>query len=807
MKKILFVLILVFMTSTVYAKSVFVSTAGSDSTTYANNDINSPWLTAAKAFGSTDLQPGDNVYFRTGTYDISSEVTQSNTADGTSGNPITFSPYNDEAVTLTGDDRQQIWIERDYYTVDGFTINSHGTFFEVGWNHSASNFTVTNCAFTNTLAGGGVNIGSIVFRNNNSEDGLVQYCTFVGPGEGVNANTAGVFVFRAQGIKVLNCQFEAIPNGIFYKHTCVSSDTGIEFAYNYFEDCHYSILNVAQYSNVHDNIMVDSKYKTGVDGGSGDDGDERGSDYNTINHNTFYNCTIELWDGAGDGADQNTITNNIFIAKGFAHAYSSDDPDMTSDYNLYNSGDIWQHDRSGYNLSEWRSFAGGDSNSIQGSPTYSGGSSPSSIAGFALTSGSDGYEAGSDSKDLGADVSLVGVSGGGAPPNTEPDTPIIDSVGIENESFGTELIYQDDYENTNLSTDYSNYETGTGTSCLISTTEGLGGSGKSLENVWESAQVDAGGVQYFFGRNPAGSETRITEDFDEIYWRFYVKTDDGWSGDPYKLTRAYIMSTAGWLQAMIAHVWTGNGSATIRSDPKTFINGSVNECTTYNDQVNGTWLGGDSCSTEIYAASNAGQWFCVEVRVKLNDSGVVNGEQDIWIDGVLEDEQTGINWIGSWAGGYSLNVVQFSGYWNTGAPGARQRFIDNFVISTERIGFAKSSVNPVIYKTDFSDDDSGDTQGGFQAQVSTNAGTGGLVWTGSVSNTGNEITVNTIDGSFQGARSGETTLDTETVYYTRVRQSDNFAAYSGYSGWKIFETEDALTTIQCVGATGSFAFN
>ena len=51
----------------------------------------------------------------------------------------------------------------------------------------------------------------------------------------------------------------------------------------------------------------------------------------------------------------------------------------------------------------------GENDLANTSPTYTGGSSPSTIAGFTLTSGSAGHAAGSDGLDMGANTTLVGM--------------------------------------------------------------------------------------------------------------------------------------------------------------------------------------------------------------------------------------------------------------------------------------------------------------------------------------------------------------------------------------------------------------
>ena len=92
--------ILVTLSASASAKNLYVATTGSDSVTYANNSISTPWASWSKAFSSA--LAGDTVYFRGGTYTISSTI---NGRNGTSSSPITFSNYPGEQVivNLTAD--------------------------------------------------------------------------------------------------------------------------------------------------------------------------------------------------------------------------------------------------------------------------------------------------------------------------------------------------------------------------------------------------------------------------------------------------------------------------------------------------------------------------------------------------------------------------------------------------------------------------------------------------------------------------------------------------------------------------------
>ena len=58
---------------------------------------------------------------------------------------------------------------------------------------------------------------------------------------------------------------------------------------------------------------------------------------------------------------------------------------------------------------------------------------------------------------------------------------------------------------------------------------------------------------------------------------------------------------------------------------------------------------------------------------------------ELWIDGRAEASNTTLNWVGAYDD-YGINVVFFENYWNAGSPKAQNRYLDNIVISTQRIG-------------------------------------------------------------------------------------------------------------------------
>ena len=239
-------------------------------------------------------------------------------------------------------------------------------------------------------------------------------------------------------------------------------------------------------------------------------------------------------------------------------------------------------------------------------------------------------------------------------------------------------------------TDYSDYSTGTNADFGVFASEGKNGT-TALRAVWAIGNDNAGNLQVHFGNNPLGGQMfNGTEDFTEIYWREFIKTGADWTVDstPYKLSRASVFGTAGYAQAAISHIWP-DGALHIQSDPANGVNDTNGtlETTAYNDFANLDFLGEVPGSIDIFTAANKETWFCVEAYTKLNDSGA-NGVVKVWIDDVLDINQTGLNFLGTVTqyNAYGINAIYFENFWNAGAPGARTIYHDNLVISKTRIG-------------------------------------------------------------------------------------------------------------------------
>lgn len=205
---------------------------------------------------------------------------------------------------------------------------------------------------------------------------------------------------------------------------------------------------------------------------------------------------------------------------------------------------------------------------------------------------------------------------------------------------------------------------------------------------WQTGEASAGNLKLAFGRNPSSymdKGIRNTEDFREIYYRHYVKMQSGWQGNPFKLSRASVISASNWSQAMIAHIWQGTGNQLAIDPVRCVDTDNTVKCEGYNDFANMDWLGFKNGQTPVFDTDNANRWYCVEAHVRLNDPGQSNGIQEFWVDGQLEARSDTLNFVRSFTG-YAINSVFFENYWNGGSSQQQERYFDNIVVSTERIG-------------------------------------------------------------------------------------------------------------------------
>ncbi len=255
----------------------------------------------------------------------------------------------------------------------------------------------------------------------------------------------------------------------------------------------------------------------------------------------------------------------------------------------------------------------------------------------------------------------------------------------------TAWIWCDDFETDRFGS-YFEYDDAEG---RFVRSQGAGRDGSfGMRARWNQGDVGAGSLHLAVGRTPQAYFASVddgTSDYRELYWRLFVRLQPGWrGGGADKLSRAFIFSSSTtWAQAMMAHVWSGGDASTsdqLGIDPASGTNeaGAV-QTTQYNDFANFRWLGAKFSDNPMFNQSRAGTWYCVEARARLNDAGSENGVFQLWIDDVLEAESLDLNWVGAY-NDFGINAVFIENYWNDGSPADQERYFDDLVVSTDRIG-------------------------------------------------------------------------------------------------------------------------
>jgi len=282
----------------------------------------------------------------------------------------------------------------------------------------------------------------------------------------------------------------------------------------------------------------------------------------------------------------------------------------------------------------------------------------------------------------------VARAGGAA---AQATTPAAAGAPLANECANPrrEWIWCDDFEQDRLR-QYFEYEDVSGRFARVA---GVGVKGSfGMRARFARGETSAGSLHLAVGKVPdkyfrpvdAGTTT-----YRELYWRLYVRYQPGWTGGVgYKLTRAMSFTSSSWSEAMVAHLWGGDPPDTnyLQLDPVSGTDPLGHVLSTkYNDFARFHWLGRKRGTMPLGDAAHVGQWYCVEVHARLNDPGRANGVFEYWINGDLQAREDALNFVGPFTA-YGINAVFFENYWNEGAPAVQERYLDNIVVSTQRIG-------------------------------------------------------------------------------------------------------------------------
>jgi hypothetical protein len=210
-------------------------------------------------------------------------------------------------------------------------------------------------------------------------------------------------VGNATGVQIgPNNEFSGIKQGNFARHVDsiqLYGSSQTQIVGNYFHDNDTILMapDGGDRENITNNVMVGGAYRPAVQFGHHNAG--------VFTHNTIKNIDVNTYVAGGD-SDPNTnmVVRDNVVLNGSLNG--DDCQNCTVSYNLFGSG----------------SRATG-TNSLTGTPIFSGGTAPTTWAGWALKSGSPGKGNASDGIDRGINISGVPATPGTPATPTTPGTP------------------------------------------------------------------------------------------------------------------------------------------------------------------------------------------------------------------------------------------------------------------------------------------------------------------------------------------------------------------------------------------------
>lgn len=250
-------------------------------------------------------------------------------------------------------------------------------------------------------------------------------------------------------------------------------------------------------------------------------------------------------------------------------------------------------------------------------------------------------------------------------------------------------IFCEDFERAgDPSADFFDYADSEGN--FVPTSDGGASGVGAMRAHYREGQEAAGFLSVSFGSSPINTSGRPShadeQQFDDIYWRFRVKMESGWPDvGPHGLTRISAFADEDWGQAMVASVTSDGADVVLAGAASSCVQGDEVVCAGVDDDDSLQPIGSLTGTAEVFSSERAGQWQCVEAHVRLNTPGETDGVFEIWVDDESQGAREGIDWRGTWAA-FGLNQLALENFWIGGAPADLDRWFDDLVIATERIG-------------------------------------------------------------------------------------------------------------------------
>ena len=180
--------------------------------------------------------------------------------------------------------------------------------------------------------------------------------------------------------------------------------------------------------------------------------------------------------------------------------------------------------------------------------------------------------------------------------------------------------------------------------------------------------------------------------YDELWLRVMVQTQDGWNVNGHgDVAEMLAVQSPDGAHVAAAHLW-GNWIGMANLVLQTTAYSCVDPANPTGVLCNGTnmdydtrvWLADGFGDVEVFSEPESGQWHCLELHARLNDMGMSNGIVESWVDGDVEAEIPNLDLRGEVEVGF--NLLRFSTYFPASGPAPIERYLDDIVVATSRVG-------------------------------------------------------------------------------------------------------------------------
>jgi len=201
---------------------------------------------------------------------------------------------------------------------------------------------------------------------------------------------------------------------------------------------------------------------------------------------------------------------------------------------------------------------------------------------------------------------------------------------------------------------------------------------------------------------PAGSDggwltNWFMPGYNDVFARLYVKFEQGWQ------STTKILALYG---NRIDNQWSGFGKAGTRPNGTDFFYTALVTLDWYRQPdpgevifysyfpemlpaPDGSYWGNLLFQNDPRDALQPGRWYCLELEQKANTPGLHDGLQRMWIDGVLKGEVLNMRWRDT----TDLRINAFQLTFSGSVPVTEHLWIDNVVVSTQKIGCVSSPID------------------------------------------------------------------------------------------------------------------